>query len=262
MALTTSLAALKYAEPQPLRLAHLAHWLEDRYIRQLSTEARGTLRAEQPAALRSYLEELGASADLLSALDAGGADERVGAWLLSLALHYEYGDKKDAHEKAAAAASAASSSSGEALLAADDAEVLALAAALGVTPGASATDTLQAVVKAARQRPRPAPPPAPPPLKRPALAPSASASASSSGATSARATRESRVPLAGLGAEAFPLGFETGGGEALDAAARVLRMLHVRRLRELQDGVNRAIVAMQEYTANPKTDSRLGRVGR
>ena len=72
----------------------------------------------------------------------------------------------------------------------------------------------------------------------------------------------SRVPLAGLGEAAFPLGFETGGSEALDAACRVLRMLHVQHLRRLQDAVNTAIVSMQEYTANPRTDARLGRVGR
>ena len=45
-------------------------------------------------------------------------------------------------------------------------------------------------------------------------------------------------------------------------ADEATRMLHVQRLREVQDGVNRAIVAMQEYTASPKTDARLGRVGR
>ena len=70
------------------------------------------------------------------------------------------------------------------------------------------------------------------------------------------------MPLAGLGADAFPLGFQTGGSEALDSAARVLRMLHVRELRRLQDEVNKCICVMQEFTANPRTDSRLGRVGR
>ena len=78
----------------------------------------------------------------------------------------------------------------------------------------------------------------------------------------ASTTTASRAPGgAGLGEAAFPLGFETGSAE-LDTAARVLRMLHVRELRRLQDAVNRAIVALQEFTANPKTDSRLGRVGR
>ena len=33
-------------------------------------------------------------------------------------------------------------------------------------------------------------------------------------------------------------------------------MRHVRELRKLQDAVNGAIACTQEYTANPKTDSR------
>jgi RLL motif-containing protein 1 len=44
--------------------------------------------------------------------------------------------------------------------------------------------------------------------------------------------------------------------------ARVMRMLHVQELRRLQDSVNATIVSLQEFTANPKTDARLGRVGR
>ena len=48
----------------------------------------------------------------------------------------------------------------------------------------------------------------------------------------------------------------------LEDAARVLRMLHVRQLRQLQDSVNRVIESLQEFTANPKTDAKLGRVGR
>lgn len=255
--LAAPLAALNYTETPPLRLSHLAHWLEDRHVRQLSTEARGPLRAEEPGALRSYLEELGASDELLAAADSGD-DDRVSVWLVTLALHYEYGDKRDEHEKTAAAVAAAAPLPVNVLLAADDPEVLGLAAAIATTPGGSATDTLQAVVKAARQRPRPVPPPAAPPPKRPAPA------AAVARANSAREppSRASHVPLAGLGAEAFPLGFETGGGAALDAAARVLRMLHVKELRRLQDEINKAIAAMQEYTANPKTDARLGRVGR
>ena len=65
-----------------------------------------------------------------------------------------------------------------------------------------------------------------------------------------------------MSGDTFPLGFGSLGSAALDDAGRVLRMLHVRELRRLQDGVNAIVVGMQEFTANPKTDSRLGRVGR
>lgn len=59
----------------------------------------------------------------------------------------------------------------------------------------------------------------------------------------------------------FTAGFSTGD-EVLDRAASVLRLLYVADLRELQTKVDEILVQMQEYTANPKTDSRLGKVGR
>lgn len=64
--------------------------------------------------------------------------------------------------------------------------------------------------------------------------------------------------LTGVG---FPLGLSTGQ-PTLDAAARILRMLYVADLRELQDAVTDLLVAVQEYTADPKTDASLGMVGR
>ncbi|XP_037503387.1 RNA transcription, translation and transport factor protein-like isoform X1 [Rhipicephalus sanguineus] len=57
------------------------------------------------------------------------------------------------------------------------------------------------------------------------------------------------------------LGFDTGD-PVLNHAAKVLRLLYVQDLRELQTRINEAIVAVQAITANPKTDTRLGKVGR
>ena len=59
----------------------------------------------------------------------------------------------------------------------------------------------------------------------------------------------------------FPLGFVTGDA-ALDEAARGLRMQYVAELRALQSHVNGVVACAQEFTANPKTDAQLGRVGR
>jgi len=59
----------------------------------------------------------------------------------------------------------------------------------------------------------------------------------------------------------YPPGFDTGDRE-LNQAASLLRLLYVADLRKLQDEVNTLISQMQEYTANPKTDSSLGKVGR
>ena len=56
------------------------------------------------------------------------------------------------------------------------------------------------------------------------------------------------------------LGFATGD-PSVDRAAKILRLLYVADLRHTQNYVNEAISRMQQYTADPKTDSRLGRVG-
>lgn len=59
----------------------------------------------------------------------------------------------------------------------------------------------------------------------------------------------------------FPLGFSSGDA-TVDRCATVLRMLYLRDLRILQDGINNVLETAQQYTANPKTDARLGKVGR
>lgn len=61
--------------------------------------------------------------------------------------------------------------------------------------------------------------------------------------------------------DALCLGFATGD-DVVDRVARVLRVLYVRELRALQNRINAAIAAMQTVTADPKTDARLGKVGR
>jgi len=61
--------------------------------------------------------------------------------------------------------------------------------------------------------------------------------------------------------EQLDLGFDTGD-PMVNRAARALRLLHIGELRRLQTDINNAIVAVQAKTANPKTDERLGKVGR
>lgn len=69
------------------------------------------------------------------------------------------------------------------------------------------------------------------------------------------------IPETGLDLSQFPAGISTGNA-AVDAAIAVLRMLYIADLRELQDAANDLIVSVQAHTANPKTDSSLGAVGR
>lgn len=47
----------------------------------------------------------------------------------------------------------------------------------------------------------------------------------------------------------------------LNKAAKILRLIHIQNLRNLQTSANELIVAVQNVTANPKTDTRLGKVG-
>lgn len=49
---------------------------------------------------------------------------------------------------------------------------------------------------------------------------------------------------------------------ALDYPMRILRLLQIQSLRQLQTKINETIVAVQNLTANPKTDTKLGKVGR
>jgi len=58
----------------------------------------------------------------------------------------------------------------------------------------------------------------------------------------------------------FPAGFETGD-PLMDRAASLLRMLFIKDLRNLQTTIDRGIISVQELTANPKTDAKLGKVG-
>lgn len=59
----------------------------------------------------------------------------------------------------------------------------------------------------------------------------------------------------------MPLGFSTND-PILDKAAKILRLCFINDLRKLQTQINETIVQVQNITANPKTDTRLGKVGR
>lgn len=50
--------------------------------------------------------------------------------------------------------------------------------------------------------------------------------------------------------------------KVLNEACKILRLLHLKELRDLQTQINETIVNVQQITANPKTDSSLGRVGK
>ncbi|KAF5303623.1 hypothetical protein FQA39_LY09870 [Lamprigera yunnana] len=51
------------------------------------------------------------------------------------------------------------------------------------------------------------------------------------------------------------------GDVLLTKAAKILRLLYIQNLRNLQTSSNELIVSVQSLTANPKTDTKLGKVG-
>uniref|UniRef100_A0A1B0CKB8 Carnitine deficiency associated protein n=2 Tax=Lutzomyia longipalpis TaxID=7200 RepID=A0A1B0CKB8_LUTLO len=63
----------------------------------------------------------------------------------------------------------------------------------------------------------------------------------------------------------FPLEQTPGVGfqdADLEQAARILRLLQIQSVRHLQTTINETIVAVQNLTADPRTDTKLGKVGR
>jgi|UniRef100_A0A7S4G3M7 RLL motif-containing protein 1 len=58
----------------------------------------------------------------------------------------------------------------------------------------------------------------------------------------------------------LPLGFTTGDPK-LDTACKLLRVLYTVDLRDLQDKIDETLVKLQNITGDPKTDTRLGKVG-
>jgi len=64
-----------------------------------------------------------------------------------------------------------------------------------------------------------------------------------------------------LDVDRLPTGLQIDSAEVRRAAA-VLRLLHGLELQQLQVNINHVINELQSLTADPKTDARLGRVGR
>jgi RLL motif-containing protein 1 len=81
----------------------------------------------------------------------------------------------------------------------------------------------------------------------------------------ARADGGTTTPLAGGLSLSDLRGLSSGvasGNERLDAAVQVLRLLYLDALRGAQDTANGILEAVQAFTADPRTDVRLGKVGR
>uniref|UniRef100_A0A5F8GVW8 RNA transcription, translation and transport factor protein n=2 Tax=Metatheria TaxID=9263 RepID=A0A5F8GVW8_MONDO len=214
-------------------------WLEDQKIRHYKIEDRGNLRnihnSEWPKFFEKYLKDVNCPFKIQE------RQETID-WLLGLAVRLEYGDNADKYkdstpDNAKNADNAAKNV--EPLINLDvnnpdfKAGVMALANLLQIQRHDDYLVMLKAIRILVQER-----------LTQEAVA-------------KANQTKEG-LPVA---LDKHILGFDTGDA-VLNEAAQILRLLHIEELRELQTKINEAIVAVQAIIADPKTDHRLGKVGR
>ncbi|XP_066550836.1 RNA transcription, translation and transport factor protein isoform X2 [Amia ocellicauda] len=212
-------------------------WLEDQKIRHYKIEDRGDLRnihsSDWPKHFEKYIQ------DVNCPFSAQERQESVD-WLLGLAVRFEYGDNADKYKNCKPEAAANDSGKqSDPLINLDinnpdfKAGVMALANLLQIHRHDDYLVMLKAIRILVQER-----------LTQEAIA---KASQSKEG-----------LPVA---LDKHILGFDTGDA-TLNEAAQILRLLHIEELRDLQTRINEAIVAVQAIIADPKTDHRLGKVGR
>ncbi|XP_046886867.1 RNA transcription, translation and transport factor protein [Hypomesus transpacificus] len=212
-------------------------WIEDQKIRHYKIEDRGNLRnipsSEWPKYFETYLQDVNCPFSVKERPEAVD-------WLLGLAVRFEYGDNVDKYKNCPqATATSNTEKPSDPLIHLDSnnpdfkAGVMALANILNI----QRHDDYLVMLKAIRI------------LIQERLSPEAILKASQS---------KEGLPVA---LDKHVLGFDTGDA-TLNEAAQILRLLHIEELRELQTKINEAIVAVQAIIADPKTDHRLGKVGR
>jgi len=238
--LTRKLKALSYPEVDALSLSGQAYckvvlWLEEEKIRLYEKNDRRALRDFNKAWYEhvcTYCKELGVNADDLDERNTA-VKLRVLNGLTNLAIHDIYRDKVDANEivpapppKAIAAAGDVQAQKLQELIVPLN-RLLESVSLPKLPADAADTDTLAALecIHA-----RVCPP----------------------------ASKTVGTPL---DLDQLPVGFQIADSEVKRAAC-VLRLLHGSELRDLQVRINQVINDLQKLTADPKTDSRLGRVGR
>ncbi|XP_039598118.1 RNA transcription, translation and transport factor protein isoform X2 [Polypterus senegalus] len=212
-------------------------WLEDQKIRHYKIEDRGNLRNIHSAEWPNYFEKY--MQDVNCPFTVQERQETVD-WLLGLAVRFEYGDNADKYKNCVPQAGDANTvKSSDPLINLDvnnpdfKAGVLALANLLQIQRHDDYLIMLKAIRILVQER-----------LTQEAIS---KASQSKEG-----------LPVS---LDTHILGFDTGDA-TLNEAAKILRLLHIEELRDLQTKINEAIVAVQAIIADPKTDHRLGKVGR
>ncbi|KAM7338647.1 hypothetical protein ACRRTK_002131 [Alexandromys fortis] len=207
-------------------------WLEDQKIRHYKIEDRGNLRnihsSDWPKFFEKYLRDVNCPFKIQERQEAID-------WLLGLAVRLEYGDNAEKYKDLVPdnrKNTDDTAKNAEPLINLD-AGVMALANLLQIQCHDDYLVMLKAIRILGQER-----------LTQDAVA-------------KANQTKEG-LPVA---LDKHILGFDTGDA-VLNEAAQILRLLHIEELRELQTKINEAIVAVQAIIADPKTDHRLGKLGR
>lgn len=219
-------------------------WLEDQKIRHYAVEEREALRQvcapTWRQALNKYLTdlELGGMATL-------GTNAEISDILLGMAVRYEYCDNVEKFSKASSEIVKSEQKQAPKIVAANPLDKLdfsspefingvnALADRLKVSKHDNHLVTLEACATLVKTR-----------YSKEAI------------------KYEAHKPKTGM---PFPFqevdqSFESGD-YVLNQAGKILRLLFICDIRDLQTKINECIVAVQTVTANPKTDTRLGKVG-
>ncbi|XP_046688334.1 RNA transcription, translation and transport factor protein isoform X2 [Homalodisca vitripennis] len=220
----------------------LVLWLEDQKIRQYKVEERAELRdiesPDWPKAFQKYCH------DVACPLQEGKMTEQL-EWLLGFAVRLEYADNFEKYKNMTSEEVSKNTVKAPKVVSSNPldnmdfesnefkAGVNSLAKLLEVTPHPDHLVTLRALSRLVTQRL----------------------------STEALENPDSALPKG----KPFPileadLGFDTGD-YVMNQAAKVLRLLYIHDLRHLQTQINECIVAVQNLTANPKTDTKLGKVG-
>jgi len=222
-------------------------WLEDQKIRHYRIEDRTVLREVDDSAkwtetFNKYLTDVSCPHDQSNST-------AVLDWLLGLAVRVNYSENPAKYRACKPANKSALSANSSTPAASDNpldnldyndpamiAGITSIASMLKIPPHQDHQQVLKAICVLVKER-----------LSKEALQ-----AASTAGADSAK----DKTSL-----EDIHLGFGTGD-YVTDEALKIARLLHIRNLRDLQTQINEALVSVQNVTADPKTDQRLGKIGR
>jgi RLL motif-containing protein 1 len=224
------------------KVRNLVVWLEDQKIRQYKVEDRDALRNTQSPTWKTAFEKY--LQDLECPLDSRSTPE-VLDWILGLAVRLEYSDAADKYSQASSEGIRIEQSEAPKMVAANPLDqidfgspefiegVNAIAGKLGISKHPNHLLTLEAIVTFVKTR-----------MCKEAVE-----------------NPDAVVPKG----TPFPfqekdVGFDKGD-YVVNQASKILRLLYIHDLRDLQTKINECIVAVQTVTANPKTDTKLGKVG-